>query len=161
MNILLHKNKRDAGQATDIPVINTILHEYTLHKLLGSLTSQHVVDQVRSRTSTCDSIAIRFKALKYYNIHETRCQHLQNFLFQKLYIRYIRCRNSLAYMTLPLFTLHLIQPHNACMLGVAPLFVVLRKESVERNRVPGQQINREQDQIQINFGKGDLLQRHG
>lgn len=135
MNILLHKNKRDAGQATDIPVINTILHEYTLHKLLGSLTSQHSVDQVRSRTSTCDSIAIRFNALEYYNIHETHCQTSSQLFFVIIHLLY-QMQQLMHSCSLPLFALYFIQPYNTRVLRVAPLFVVLREESVERDRVP-------------------------
>lgn len=105
------------------------------------------VDQVRSRTSACDSIAIRFKALKYYIIHKTYCQHLHNFFFVN-YTFVISDVDKVSYAcSLPLFALHLIQPYNTCMLSVAPLFVVLRKESVERNRVPRQQVDREQNQI--------------
>lgn len=150
MNIQLHKNKRDAGQATDIPVINTILHEYTLHKLLGSLTSQHSVDQVRSRTSTCDSIAIHFESvLKHLNTI-TSTKYIVN-IFTTFFLNYtfvISNVDKVSYAcSLSLFALHLIEPHNTCVLGVAPLFVVLREESVERNRVPRQQINWEQNQI--------------
>lgn len=105
------------------------------------------VDQVRSRTSACDSIAIRFKALEYYTIHKTHCQHLQNFFFVNYTLVISDADKVSPTCPLPLFALYLIQPHNTCMLGMAPLFVVLRKESVKRNRVPRQQINREQDQI--------------
>ncbi len=105
------------------------------------------VDQVRSRTSACDSIAIRFKALEYYITHQAHCQHSSQLFFRELYICYIRCRQSIASCSLPLLALHLIQPYNTCMLSVAPLFVVLRKESVERNWVPRQQVDREQNQI--------------
>lgn len=105
------------------------------------------VDQVRSRTSACDSITIRFKVLEYYITHETHCQHFSQLFFAN-YTFVISDVNKVSHAcSLPLLALYLIQPYNTCMLSVAPLFVVLRKESVERNRVPRQQVDREQNQI--------------
>ena len=93
------------------------------------------VDQVRSRTSTCDSITIRFNALEYYNIHETPCQHLRNLFFVIIHLLY-QMQQLMRACSLSLFALYFIQPYNTRVLGVAPLFVVLREESIERDRIP-------------------------
>lgn len=50
---------------------------------------------------------------------------------------------------LHLFALYLFQPDNAGMLRMAPCFVVLREEGVERDRPPGQEEYRKQKQLQV------------